>query len=208
MIKTCTILAVLCLITGSSVIAQIDPDPNGLGIYLDEDATRICIAGILSPASITGYLIATNPTSDGISGWECRMEYSGNSIYDEGWVLARGSNSAVEPDFLVDFSDDPIEVDGTIIILATRSIVFFSPEFTFAEFWLSPREFGNVALNGLGYYDGEGTPIPCVMPYNWDGRAAAFANPVDSWILYLCQHGGLEVIQNETLTWGRVKALY
>jgi hypothetical protein len=211
MLKAGLIVTLLALYTPTIANAQIDPDPNGMGLYLDHGATVFChsiISGVYYP--VTFHLLATNPTSNYITGWECTIEDNLNVTIAWDWEFTRGTNSAVAPEFDVHFSDEPIIVDSTTIVLASRTVAYIGfEEDPYADFWLSPRESGTEALNGLGYFDGDGTPIPCVLPYDYNGRAGAFAPPSDFMHPYFCEHFFYFAVDlHETKSWGQIKALY
>ena len=65
------LLIVFFIALASGALAQIDPDPNGLGIYFDQGATVVS-ADLEVDEFITGYLIATNCTETGfMMWWQC-----------------------------------------------------------------------------------------------------------------------------------------
>jgi hypothetical protein len=56
------------------VPAQLDPDPDGIGIYFDTAAQVNCLNDVYG--SIRGFLIITHPSIEtGISGWTCHVDY-------------------------------------------------------------------------------------------------------------------------------------
>ena len=68
---------VLTLLSVNGVVAQIDTDPDGIGIYFDEMATQVTeTAGALE--YVEGYIIATNISqSGGIVFWEAYVHVEG-----------------------------------------------------------------------------------------------------------------------------------
>jgi hypothetical protein len=66
-------LAILVAIAAGA-FAQIDPDPDGIGVYFDTDATVVSATVQEGVESITAYLILTNPSSIGnLKHWSVRV---------------------------------------------------------------------------------------------------------------------------------------
>lgn len=65
-----TVLLFCCLCAVSTTFAQIDPDPDGIGVYFDAEATQVA-ATVAVGGSVEAYLIATNPSGTGtLELWE------------------------------------------------------------------------------------------------------------------------------------------
>lgn len=65
-----TLLVLFFMVHVSGALAQIDPDPDGIGIYFDLEATQIT-ATVEAGEPVTGYLIATNSSQEGdLALWE------------------------------------------------------------------------------------------------------------------------------------------
>ena len=78
-----SLVALIFMLVGHAA-AQLDQDPNGIGIYFDEEA--IVVAGNSDgTSSVTAYLVLTNPTETGhLFFWACtvRPEDQGSgSVY-------------------------------------------------------------------------------------------------------------------------------
>ncbi len=71
-------LAVCCVAGATS--AQVDPEPDGIGIYTDLTATsNVLIAPPQTPVEI--YVLLTRPSHrDGIAGWECAIDVPPNAV--------------------------------------------------------------------------------------------------------------------------------
>lgn len=59
------ILACSLLVLGTGGLAQLDPGPDGLGLYFDESATEASAMVSEGTEYLTAYLILTNPTVAG-----------------------------------------------------------------------------------------------------------------------------------------------
>ncbi len=70
---TKTIFFICCIFIASIASAQIDPDPDGIGVYFDEGATEVAITAPVGEP-VTAYLIATNPSHAGtLALWEASV---------------------------------------------------------------------------------------------------------------------------------------
>lgn len=77
-----------------SATAQLNPEPDLLGVYFDQGATVRQIRTAVPFAEVTAYLVLTHPTDPGgIAGWECAVDVSG-SLTAERWEIAAGLNIA------------------------------------------------------------------------------------------------------------------
>jgi len=64
------------------VLAQTDPQSDGVGIYFDAQGISNCVSGLAEGEYGPGFvfLVVTNPTfpeEEGITGWECELEITG-----------------------------------------------------------------------------------------------------------------------------------
>jgi hypothetical protein len=64
----------LLLVLATGAIAQIDPDPDGFGIYFDYGASQVSVAAPEGTESITAYLVLTNPSVQGnLTHWSASV---------------------------------------------------------------------------------------------------------------------------------------
>ncbi len=71
------ILVSCCISIGSAAFAQIDADPDGIGVYFDQGATQVAVT-VPVGESVDAYLIATNPSQTGtLALWEASVGPSG-----------------------------------------------------------------------------------------------------------------------------------
>lgn len=143
---------------GGKATAQVDPRPDGLGMYFDTGATVYCREAVTGPVSL--YLILTNCSQpSGISGWECHATYDiPPGCYEIGWTLAEGSsNESTAPDFVVSLAT-PMP-NAPTMLLATLGLLIFCPDAIF--FYLGPAD--SPSIPGLPAYavgDDPGIMIP------------------------------------------------
>lgn len=72
---------VFIIVRASGALAQIDPDPDGIGIYFDLEATQISTTVEVGDV-VTGYLIATNPSQEGgLSTWVATVRSTVLEVY-------------------------------------------------------------------------------------------------------------------------------
>lgn len=67
------ILAISCLLLAAPASAQLDPDPDGLGVYFDPAATEVA-AQIVVGETVPAYLVLTRPSQPGtLALWEASV---------------------------------------------------------------------------------------------------------------------------------------
>ena len=96
------VLALLCLLVPVlPALAQIDPDPDGIGIYADLAATTVSVSaepGVIFPV----YLCVTRAsTLTGIDTWACRIVTPPNAEILAWNVPGWSMNVAQPPEFVV-----------------------------------------------------------------------------------------------------------
>jgi hypothetical protein len=191
--KLLVTLAIVCM--AGTAFAQVDPDPNGIGVYFDMAGTQYCYEFLGGPVS--AYVVITNPTQDaGISGYECHVSYvlpAGN--YDTGWTLpAGGLNVSTAPDFVVGMGS-PLPYAPSVVV-ATLGLLMFAPGCM--EFYVGPANTPSIPDVPL-YADGldPGLLIPLQVSSGSSELPVAQLN---------C--GDCIVIGTEDATFGGVKAMY
>jgi len=110
-----------CILFAGNVMATVDPDPDGIGVYFDMDGDVYCTTTAAPFANVVAYLLATNITAtSGISGWEARVWTAGAAPVAPAWTLAAGLD--------VDDSPDGFQVGiGTVAPLPYGQESRFSP---------------------------------------------------------------------------------
>jgi hypothetical protein len=95
------VLSVLAL----SVSAMAYPGPDSIGIYTDGNSDSFTAADLTMSTttpfeSVTLYLCITNPSANGVSGWEAILEVEG-PIVAPTYTLTAGLNVVAAPEFQV-----------------------------------------------------------------------------------------------------------
>ncbi len=58
------LLILLALFVATTTFAVVDPAPNSMGLYFEENADVYCVDGVDYLEHVTIYLILTSPTAD------------------------------------------------------------------------------------------------------------------------------------------------
>lgn len=191
-----SMILMICVLSGAvAAVAQVDPGPNGMGIYADLDglANRVDQeTGV--PMEV--YLLLTNPTGVAkLGGWECRIVVPDNVVI-WGWNHPHPGTMtfATPPDFMSVFTPIPYAV---VSHLMTFIIVPLDEE---------PAQFYLEALPGM-----ENAPLPRYLDVDYAGGVEGtliYANPYPggpeepSFVL----NGGM--VPTVAASWGEVRALY
>ncbi len=186
-----TILIILLIAIPAA--AQIDPDPDGIGIYADlEGLTNSVALEVGQPLEV--YLLLTRPSQSGyLMGWQCGIEVPENvSIW--GWYIpGTFVNVGVPPAFAVGRAQDPTYLDGSTILLMTfilqpqdgEEAVFMIDD----GGWWTPYQGLPIYATGVGDEN-----MHAMHPYpSGPGRKAFVVN---------------EAVANASLGWSEVKRLY
>jgi len=187
-------LALLLLATASP--AQIDPGPDGFGIYFDEGATQVSAEIGPDPGSITAYMVLTNPSLEGgIQGW-----LAGVSAMDGNPSIAMvfghptvGTNISTNMPgsgawlFNVSISPEaplPLETITVLAILEITPYVFDTP----------------IPMYVTQHYNPGG--------YGIGGDGASFQPSSGSWDLPVAVINGAAPVAVDSRSWDDLKALY
>ncbi len=122
-------IAVLaCLLPSGSATAQMDPCPDGIGLYFDMAAMGNHITTAAPFTQFAAYLCATNITADsGISGWECTVETVG-PVTAASWAVGHGgTNFLTAPNFAVGIGTVAPAPYTPSIVLATLTGFILAP---------------------------------------------------------------------------------
>jgi hypothetical protein len=196
--KLIALAILVALAGGGEAKAQVDPRPDGIGMYFDTGATEYCLEFIGGPLEI--YLILTHCSQpSGISGWECHANYSiPSGDYELGWVLPAGSaNASTAPDFVVSLAT-PMPSTPTIL-LATYQILVFDPATVY--YCLGPAD--DPSIPGFPAYragDDSDIVIPLHTIFGYPELPVAILNP--RW------DDPCHTVPSAKTTFGSVKALY
>ena len=171
-------LAALALLLAVSVAAtaQIDPAPDGIGVYFDLGGMDHCIHTAAPYESVTAYLLITNPHPDiaSILSWEAQVEVLGD-VLAPSWTLAGGEDSDPSPLlFSVVFEPSPlIPPAGPTFLLATWTGIVPQPT-DVVHFQVGPVPGSPTFPDSPGYVaDG---PVPQLHPLTVSAGSRFYIN--------------------------------
>ena len=186
----------LSLLPVAIALAQIDPDPDGLGIYFDEAATQVVTtAGAME--ELEAYLIATNCSqTGGIVMWEAYVTVSGPGVVDGtptvGVNTYTNMPGSTNHNFIVLIDlDNPLPIQD-VLILANLFIGVYSADDS-VELYLS-----GAPQTEYPYYSTE----------FWYGPYHNFYPSSGSLYMPVAVINGEAPISNKNSTWGGIKTLY
>jgi hypothetical protein len=194
MVRSLTISTLVLFTSFSTVFAQPDPDPDGIGIYFDEGATQISRTAEIGE-DVTAYLIVTNPSlTGGIAMWGALVVASPYALVHGSTTL--GDNIAMNMpgnpsySFFV-YCDTPLPQLVNFLVLATLTI--------------TPIDDAAIDL-----FINEGSPdLPMYRledPYQGDNH---FWYPISGSVdLPVARINGDAPVNSETATWSAVKATF
>lgn len=125
--KTFITLMLMVVLAGGA-LAQIDPDPDGIGIYFERGATVRETTTSAPFEAVTAYLLITTPsTADPISGWEAVVGVDGSPVAPA-WTLEVGMDNDPDPwIFDVTIAPSPLLPAGPTVLLATWTGFVMNP---------------------------------------------------------------------------------
>jgi len=150
MINRMFLLVVALALMAGQAAAQIDPDPNGLGIYFDLEASQHS-AGVPVFTPFTMYLILTNASAaGGVFGWECTIEYDDTNMLVLDWVPTNWSGSVFDPSNFAIGLETPLPWEPAINLM-TITAMMLTPDCS----WLSIIPYPNPSIpDNIVYVDG------------------------------------------------------
>ena len=192
------ILLTLMLIA-SSAFAQLDPNPNGVGVYFDQGAMQNCLMDPPLYSQVTAYVIATNISTPGILGWQCSLRTVPAVLPGGIGVTAGCTMTDVLPDMSCTFGSR-VGLNDPTIILATLTVLFTGGAIDFAIGphsvpWLPDTPCFRAGNN-----------FNTVLPLN---ASSSVPYPgYDNTFIVASINGALCPVPTEPVSWGCLKALY
>ena len=187
----------------SVAFAQIDPDPDGIGLYFDMEATEVCMATAAPFESITAYLLATNITEEsGISGWEMEVLIDG-PLVAAAWELIgiQPLNVFTAPVFAVGLGEHGLAnpIVNNVVHLATLTAFVMAPTDQ-VSFGIKNHDSSSWNPPAPGYAAGDdaGNLVAFQVSSGYPFGAAVAVVNMD------CEN----VVANDDVSFGSVKALY
>ncbi len=203
-------LMLALMLVATQACAQVDPDPDGIGVYFDQTALDNCLENPCWFSCVKAYLIATNISADGMLGWECSLRTWPDPLpvplqVDLGFpeLLVPGGLNVLDkfPSLAVMYSE-PVGQGDPTIVLATLSTMYLGG---IIQFGIGPFVWSTPALPGGPAY------VPGDDPLEWRYLHPSSDTPFyDYEDTYLVAAIGecLCAVPAEVDSWGRVKTLY
>ena len=205
--KKLVFLLALSLFAASTALAGSDPAPNGIGIYFDLQGNSNC-ATPTPYTPLNAYVLATNITGHGISGWEATLLINPTS-FPAGITMDIGLealNVFTAPSFQVGYA---VSRNGNPVNLLTITTFYLGGPIVYGIAPGFPSSFGGL---NPGYADGLDPSIlvPLVPSSNvpWTLPAYNVAQiPANAFVVAGANAPPCPVA-TESNTWGGVKDLY
>jgi hypothetical protein len=185
----------MCL--APSAIAQIDPDPNGIGVYFDSEATVVS-ATVPVDEIFALYLILTNPSAPGgVAGWELAFHYDYQNLFLLGYSFAGNGINICDPwpNICVGIPPPPLPWAETIVLMTLNFYVLTD---ACVEYTLTPVEYPS--LPGQMIYNDGADPFNLIPLHPSSGNVELPVAALN------CE--GPPPIRVQETSWGQAKALY
>lgn len=180
-----------CLLGVRPAEGIVDPDPNSLGFFFDQNADLIELS--TAPFNIIdAHLILTNPTFASIKGIECQLDY------DETLIMTVSTQPIIpevawmgDPHTVIMGFAYPVPTTSATILMTYRLLPIS----------LEPIHF---TLGGVDL-----PSIPGDLPVAVDGDDNLIQLGLTTWVGEVCAMiNDLGVVDAQSQTWGGVKSLY
>lgn len=201
--RTILFLAWLPVLLAAPTHAQIDPDPDGVGIYADTGATQVsAMAALGTPVEL--YVIATNLSEDDIVVWNLRI------AYDAGLWAGGITIPYVHHGRFLHYNPNGISV-AVWNDYDAPSPLGYGPHMHLLTFTAICTDYGPQSFYLRNYHHGVIEPYPeyYSMATIQPGTSMVELHPSSgSFELPVFTFNGEDPIADEVLTLGQVKALY
>jgi len=183
------------LLLAATSLAQIDPCPDGIGIYFDQEATQVTATAELGE-TVVAYLIATNPSQvGGLALWE-------GSVFTPVFeVVIWGS-----PSYGINLANNmpPGGPSFSFLVTPDPPLPALQPIFVLATLDVTVWAEGPIGLH-VGGYSFELPMYRVDDPYGQDHSLYPASGSVD---LPVAVINGDPPIPVEPGSWGQLKTLY
>ena len=192
------IFSIILSLSAISSQAAIDPQPDGVGVYFDTEASSLCQA----PGSpVTCYLMFTNVTGETVRAFICAVDIDTNlPISSLGYwghygldVAGPEDTTTLVKQFVVQ-TEHGWDLTGDHYIAAWRTMLPLSPS-DIVSFRVFPNE-DYWGTNHLFYWHTGGIDTPLHVVNGNTDVPQTFITSGDC------------VVANEAITWSQLKALY
>lgn len=204
--KSSLVILILVMCTGFAALADpVDPDPNGIGTFFDEGAVNESWCATAATGSqLTAYLCLTRATdTSGFTNWEGRIESSVPGSLVGFSIRGDGTNSAVEPEFVVSYGTPlPYQISTVLLEITVEVVWQWS---TGLRVWPASAPSGSVELPAYATVASAGVYQTLGYSFGWDA-----GTKVPNWCAAInddtCLSG--PSVPTDSATWGGIKALY
>lgn len=202
-LKNLIIVGIVITMLASAAIAQIDPDPDGIGLYADLAATQTSIS-VAPFTEFEVYLVATNISEEDIVIWGTEIGWDPGLLYmDHSFPYGNIDNHIFffgtdEADMAIAGSDYSILAYGPNAHLLTISFLFFDniPHYLYLRpFWYGSGPDTQISYGSKQMHDAYEPNIP-LHP-----SSGSFDLPV--FVV-----NGDAPVESESMSFGQVKRLY
>ena len=197
---TILVSMMILTLTTTAVLAAIDPQPDGIGVFFDTEASALCHP----PGSrVDCYLMMTNLSGPWVRAWTCAVDIDTNlpAVSLGQWSLYGGIDvSGTEEDpatlvkrFIVGMESYPEPIDGNVVVATRTMFPMSSTDEVSFRIFPTPDFWG-----------------PCQLCYV---HTLGFETPLhvvngDTDVPQTFITSGDCVVANEDITWSQLKALY
>lgn len=217
--KKLLILAAVLSLAASTAFAQADPGVNGIGVYFDLQGNSNCLQAPTPYTMVTAYLLGTNLSQGGASGWEATVLLN-PATFPAGITLDIGAEALevlTPPVYQVGYA---VARMGNVVNFLTISFFYLGGTVTFGVAPCQPSSFGEGGNPALGMYPGYADPVD---PGILKGLTPSSNQPWGALPFYVGTNatgftarngfivataGTSCVTATENSTWGGVKDLY
>lgn len=192
----------LAALAAGAARAQVDPDPDGMGIYVDTaDGYSPCAdASYAQTVHLT--LFITHPSLGQVGAWSARVTNVANAAAYGQWVLPPESLNIGESDvydgpcgYIVAYRLPLLPDAGGFVALMSMDLIIFDASQP-VELYVAPYPEGLMFDDAPAYMPDPDTSVRCQV------STGGYDLPV------CVINGGCGVIATEPVSWGRVKNLY
>ena len=192
------------VLVATQACAQVDPDPDGIGIYFDETAWDNCLENPCPFTCVEAYLIATNISADGLLGWQCSLRTWPDPLLvpltvEFAYPIFTLQLVNTLPDLSALYTE-PVGQGDPAIVLATLSTVYFGGIIQFA---IGP--YSDLAMPEGPAYLVDDDPLE--WRYLHPSSDTPFFCYEDTYVVAAIGQCTC-VVPAEVDSWGRVKTLY
>jgi hypothetical protein len=185
-----------CLAAVPSPAETIDPDPDGIGIYIDELGEKNYAEAEVGEV-VTVNIVATNISVSNMNAWEVRVEQDGPLTYLGRDIAPEAMSWADWPDFVVGHYEPFPQVDAIVL----SSVTFLVNDAEAGYLYTKNAKF-------FGQGGSMGNYLPCyVSTLNPDELRPFFPSSGDPDLpVFAVNDNG--PVQTVRVTWDSIKAAY